>query len=77
VHFVSSTVLPAPAMLTSHCCSQLALGLNHKASRRQLVVRNSVKTSLRVPCKVDLEDLGRKEGQTFPLNTHGVGKAGE
>lgn len=65
-------------MLASNCLHQLSYGANVRFSKnRQLVVRNAVHTSLRVPCAVDLERLGRKEGQTFPLNIHGVGKAGE
>jgi hypothetical protein len=57
---------------------QLVHGSDFRATRqRQLVVRSAVSTSLKVPCAVDLEILGRKEGQTFPLNTHGVGKAGK
>lgn len=34
-------------------------------------------SSLRVPSKVDLEHLGRGANQEFPLNIHGVGKAGK
>jgi hypothetical protein len=35
-------------------------------------VRSStVSTSIKQPCSVDLENLGRKEGQSFPLNLYG------
>lgn len=40
-------------------------------------MRNAVSTSLRQPCKVNLEQLGRQEGQSLPLNTHGIGKGGK
>lgn len=39
-------------------------------------MRGAAVTSMRVPCKVDLEHLGRGANQEFPLNIHGVGKAG-
>lgn len=39
-------------------------------------MRGAAATSIRAPCKVDLEHLGRGAGQEFPLNIHGVGKAG-
>jgi hypothetical protein len=64
-------------MLASQTFKQLSLKPQSWSTRRELVVRNAVSTSVRVPCKVDLEQLGRAEGQEFPLNTHGVGKAGE
>lgn len=63
-------------MLASQTFRQLGRGPQYSSSRRQLVARNAVSTSLRVPCQIDLEQLGRAEGQDFPLNTHGVGKAG-
>jgi hypothetical protein len=70
------SVVPA-AMLASQTFKQLSHGPQYRTSRIQLVVPHAVSTSLRVPCHVDLEQLGRAEGQEFPLNTHGVGKAGE
>jgi hypothetical protein len=40
------------------------------------VARSSaVSTSIKQPCSVSLEHLGRGEGQTFPLNTYGGKKA--
>ncbi|WIA41673.1 hypothetical protein OEZ86_009022 [Tetradesmus obliquus] len=41
-------------------------------TRQRLVVRSSaVSTSIKQPCSVNLENLGRAEGQTFPLNLYG------
>lgn len=39
-------------------------------------MRGAAVTSIKMPCKVDLENLGRGPGQEFPLSIHGVGKAG-
>lgn len=43
-----------------------------RLTRQRLVVRSSaVSTSIKQPCSVNLENLGRAEGQTFPLNLYG------
>jgi len=65
-------------MLSLHGHTSLCRStVGQQTARRRLVVRNAVGTSIRRPCQVDLEQFGRAEGQTLPLNIHGVGKAGE
>jgi hypothetical protein len=78
LHRILQIYLTSPDMLSCAAQTQLAGGLQCRALRRQLVVRGAAAatSSLRVPSKVDLEHLGRGANQEFPLNIHGVGKAG-
>jgi hypothetical protein len=49
--------------------------INRQAKLRLVIRSSAVSTSIKQPCSVSLENLGRGEGQTFPLNTYGGKKA--